>query len=178
MSLWEVDVETWDAIRSRRNVRSYGERAIAPEDLDRILEAARRAPSAGNQQAWDFVVCTDREQLSQLARVWQAARHVAGSAATIALVAPRSDDAQMRDLIQFDLGQATMSAMLAAADLGIGSAHAGVHDQELARRLLGFPEDRFCPLLITLGAPADRPLTPIQRPNRRPFDDVVHRGHW
>src|SRR6266545_3589620 len=108
-SLREVDVETWDAIRSRRNVRSYGERAIAPEDLDRILEAARRTPSAGNQQAWDFVVCTDREQLAQLARVGPAARHVAGSAATIALVAPSSDDPQMRDLIQFDLGQAKKS---------------------------------------------------------------------
>jgi nitroreductase family protein len=95
-SLREVEVETWDAIRSRRNVRSYGEEAIAPQDLDRILEAARRTPSAGNQQAWDFVVCTDREQLTQLARVWRAAGHVAGSAATIALVAPRSDDAQTR----------------------------------------------------------------------------------
>jgi nitroreductase len=177
-SLREFDVETWDAITSRRNVRSYSEGEIATEDMDRILEAARRTPSAGNQQAWDFVVCTDREQLAQLARVWRAARHVAGSAATVALVAPRSDDAQMRDLIQFDLGQATMSIMLAAADLGIGSAHAGVHDQELARRLLGFPEDRFCALLITLGTPADRPLTPIQKPNRRPFNDVVHHGHW
>jgi nitroreductase len=174
----EVNVETWDAIRSRRNVRSYGERAIPPEDLDRVLEAARRTPSAGNQQAWDFVVCTDREQLAQLARVFRAARHVAGSAATIALVAPKSDDARMRDLVQFDLGQVTMSIMLAAADLGVGSGHAGVQDQELARRLLGFPEDRFCAVLIALGFPADRPLTPLQRPSRRPFDDVVHRGHW
>jgi nitroreductase len=171
-------VETWDAIRSRRNVRVYREEAIAPQDLDRILEAARRAPSAGNQQAWDFVVCTDPEQLAQLARVGPAAGHVAGSAATIALVAPRSDDAQTHDLVQLDLGQATMSVMLAAADLGIGSAHAGAHDQELARRLLGFPEDRFCALLVALGVPADRPLAPIQRPNRRPFDDVVHLGHW
>jgi nitroreductase len=111
-------MDTWDATRSRRNVRSYGEAAIAPQDLDRILEAARRTPSAGNQQAWDFVVCTDRRQLEQLARVWQAARHVASSAATIALVASRADDAQTHDLIQFDLGQATMSIMLAAADLG------------------------------------------------------------
>jgi nitroreductase len=171
-------VETWDAIRSRRNVRSYGQRAIAPEDLDRILEAARRAPSAGNQQAWDFVVCTDREQLTQLAGVGPAAGHVASSAAAIALVGPRSDDAQMHDLVQFDLGQATMSVMLAAADLGIGSAHAGVGDQELARRLLGVPEDRFCALLVALGVPADRPLTPIERPDRRAFTDVVHRGHW
>jgi nitroreductase len=171
-------VETWDAIRSRRNVRSYGEGAIAPQDLDRILEAARRTPSAGNQQAWDFVVCTDPEQLTQLARMGPAAGHVAGSAATIARVAPRPDEARTRDLIQYDLGQATMSIMLAAADLGIGSAHAAVSDQELPRRLLGVPEDRFCAWLITLGTPADRPLTPIQRPARRPFEDVVHRGHW
>jgi nitroreductase len=171
-------VETWEAIRSRRNVRSYGQRAIAPEDLDRILEAARRAPSAGNQQAWDFVVCTDPQQLAQLATVGPAAGHVAGSAATVALVAPRSDDARMGELVWLDLGQAAMSMMLAAADLGIGSAHAGVQDQELARRLLGVPEDRFCALLIALGVPADRPLAPIQRPDRRPFGDVVHRGHW
>jgi nitroreductase len=171
-------VETWNAIRARRNVRSYHDQAIAPQDLDQILEAARRTPSAGNQQAWDFVVCTDPEQLSRLARIGPAAGHVASSAATIALVAPQSDDPQAHDLIQLDLGQATMSIMLAAADLGIGSAHAGAHDQELARCLLGFPEDRFCPLLITLGVPADRPLTPVQRPNRRPFNDVVHRGHW
>jgi nitroreductase len=171
-------VETWDAIRSRRNVRDYGAEAIAPEDLDRILEAARRTPSAGNQQAWDFVVCTDREQLTQLARVGPAAGHVAGSAAAIALVAPTSDEAELREQIQFDLGQATMSIMLAAADLGIGSAHAGVHDQELARRVLGFPQDRSCAVLVTLGVPADRPLRPIRRPNRRPFDQVVHRGRW
>jgi len=111
-------VETWDAIRARRNVRSYGKEAIAPEDLDRILEAARRTPSAGNQQAWDFVVCTDPEQLAQLARVWRSAGHVAGSAATIALVAPNPGDARSRDLIQYNLGPATMSIMVAAADLG------------------------------------------------------------
>jgi nitroreductase len=174
----EVEVETWDAIRSRRNVRSYADQAIAPKDLDQILEAGQRTPSAGNQQAWDFVVCTDHDQLAQLAKVWRGAGHVARSAATIALIAPNPDDARSRELIQYDLGQATMSIMLAAADLGIGSAHSAVADQELARRLLGFPEDRFCAWLISLGTPADRPLGPIARPNRRPFEDVVHRGHW
>jgi nitroreductase len=177
-NLREVKVETWEAIRSRRNVRSYRQQAIAPQDLDRVLEAGWRAPSAGNQQAWDFILCTDPQQLTQLASVGPAARHVAGSAAAIALVAPRADDAQQRDLVQFDLGQATMSMMLAAADLGLGSAHAGVADQQLVRRLLGVPADRFCPLLLTLGVPADRPLAPIRRPNRRPLDEVVHRGRW
>jgi nitroreductase len=171
-------VETWDAIRSRRNVRSYADRPITAEDLVRILEAGRRSPSAGNQQRWDFVLCTDRAQLGELSRVWRSAGHVATSAATVALVAPNSEDARTRELVQYDLGQATMSMMLAAADLGIGSGHASVADQELARSILGFPEDRFCAWLIAFGYPADRPLRPIRRPNRRPFEDVVHRGRW
>ena len=76
-------METWDAIRARRNVRSYTEEPIAPEKLDRILEAARRTPSARNWQPWDFVVVTDREQLVELATVWVGAGHVAGSASLI-----------------------------------------------------------------------------------------------
>ncbi len=53
-----------------------------------------------------------------------------------------------------------MCIMLEATDLGIGSGHASVVDQDLARSLLGFPEGRFCAYLIALGYPADRPLAP------------------
>ncbi len=62
-------VETWDAITSRRDVREYEERAIPDEDLDRILEAGRRAPSGRNRQPWDFVVVTERDRLVELAEV-------------------------------------------------------------------------------------------------------------
>lgn len=171
-------METWDAITSRRNVRAYTDRPIPQVDLDRILEAARRTPSSMNQQPWDFVVCTDRGHLGELSKVWRGAGHVARSAATIALVAPRSTDAWTRESIQYDLGQATMSITLAAADLGIGSGHAAVTEDELASKILGLPEDRFCAWLIALGYPADRPLAPIKRPSRRPFDDVVHPERW
>ncbi len=171
-------METWDAIRSRRNVREFTDRPLAREHLDQILDAGRRAPSSRNWQPWDFVVVTDREQLRKLAQVWQGARHVAGSAATIALIALVPGDERERDWVQYDLGQATMSIMLAAADLGVGSGHASVADQQLARQILGFPEDRFCAYLIALGYPADRPLRPIRRPDRRPFEDVVHWGRW
>jgi nitroreductase len=64
----------------------YTDRPIAEEDLDRILEAGRRSPSAGNRQRWDFVVCTDRQQLEALSKVWRGAGHVASSAATITTV--------------------------------------------------------------------------------------------
>ena len=171
-------METWDAIRARRNVRVYTEQPIAAPDLDRILEAGRRSPSSQNSQPWDFVVVTEREQLQELSKVWSHAQHVAISAATVAVVAPVRDEEWQRLSVQYDLGQATMSMMLAASDLGIGSGHSAVAEQDLARKLLGYPEDRFCAYLIAFGYPADRPLRPIRNPNRRPFEDVVHRGHW
>jgi nitroreductase len=71
-----------------------------------------------------------------------------------------------------------MSLMLAATDLGIGTGHAYVDDQELARSLLGFPADRICTHIISFGYPADRQLRPRSKVNRRPFDEVVHRGQW
>jgi nitroreductase len=171
-------METWDAIRARRNVREYEARPLERAQLERILEAGRRAPSSSNEQHWDFVVVTDRAQLQELSKVWRAAWHTANSAATIALVAPLSDRAYERDSIQYDLGQATMSMMLAAADLGIGSGHAAVTDQGLARSILHLPADRFCAWLVALGWPADGPLRPIRRPARRHFEEVVHWDQW
>lgn len=137
-------METWDAIWSRRNVRSYQDRAIAPADLDRILEAGWRSPSASNRQKWDFVLVTDR----------------------------------FRVIDQYDLGQATYALALAAADLGIGSCHSSIGDKAAAQRILGFPDGHEASYMLSVGYPADRPLKPIVRPSRRPFDEVVHRGGW
>jgi nitroreductase len=173
-----VIMETWDAIRARRNVRHFDDRAIAPEDLDRILEAGRRSPSSMNQQPWDFVVLEDRERLVRLAQVWRYGAHLAGAAAAIAFVTAATDDAEQRETNQFDMGQATMSVMLAAADLGIGSCHSAIGDEALVRELLALPEDRECLVLLSLGYPADRPLSPIEHPSRRAFDQVVHKDRW
>jgi nitroreductase len=171
-------METWDAIASRRNVRQFVNRPLPDEALDRILEAGRRAPSSRNTQPWDFIVVTDRDQLGELAKVWRGGGHVADSAATIAVIARATDDPHVRARTQFDIGQATMAMLIMAADLGVGSGHSAVADQELARNVLGFPEERYAAYLLDLGYPADRPLKPIAKPDRRPFDEVVHRGHW
>ncbi len=172
-------METWDAIRARRNVRQYTDQPIARGDLERIVEAGRRAPSSGNWQPWDFVVVTDREQLIELAKVWdRGGRHIAQSAATIALVAREPEDAMHRDWLMYDFGQATANMMLAAADLGIGSGHSAVADQEQARRVLRLPNGYFAVYLIGLGYPAGRPLLPLAKPKRRPFDEVAHWDHW
>lgn len=171
-------METWDALRARRNVRVFSNQPISADHLDQVLEAGRRSPSSQNWQPWDFIAVTGPERLADLSRVSPGAAYLTGAAAAIALIAPIPDGERARDRTQYDLGQATMSIMLAAVGLGIGSGHAGVADQVLARKLLGFPEDRFCPYLIALGYPADRPLTPVVRPDRHPFEDIVHREHW
>jgi nitroreductase len=171
-------VDTWDAITARRDVRPYAGLPIAAGHLDQLLEAGRRSPSSQNSQPWDFIAVTERERLAQLSGVWRGAGHVAGSAATIALVSPQPEDDRHRARLNYDLGQATMSIMIAAADLGIGSCHSSVGDQDLARRILGFPAGKQCGYLISLGYPAARPLAPIKQPDRRPFEEVVHREHW
>lgn len=171
-------METWDAIRARRNVRSYRADPVSAADLDRIAEAAWRAPSASNRQHWTFVVVTDREQLQALSAVWRGAGHIANAAAAIAMVVPQTDDEHSREVDRYDLGQATYAMMVTAADLGIGSGHAGVGDQDEARRILSVPADHDVAYLLGIGYPADRPLRPIARPNRRPVGDVIRHGHW
>ena len=171
-------METWDAIRARRNVRTYRPAPVPAADLDRIAEAGWRAPSASNRQHWNFIIVTDRDQLQALSTVWQGARHIAGAAAAIALVLPQPTDERTKVVDQYDLGQATYAIMLAAADLGIGTGHSSVGEQARAREILGVPADHDVAYLIGVGYPADRPLKPILKPTRLPFDEVVRHGRW
>ena len=114
-------METWDAIRARRNVRAYRPDPVPASDLDRIAEAGRRAPSASNRQHWDFVVVTEPDELRALSTVWQGAGHIAGAAAAIALVLPRTEDERTRLLDYYDLGQATCAMTVAASSRSDGT---------------------------------------------------------
>jgi nitroreductase len=171
-------METWDAIRARRNVREYTSESVSDADLDRIAEAGWRAPSAKNRQPWDFVVVTDKNALQELSTVWMGAGHIARAAAAIVFVIPVPADERRKVTDQYDIGQATMAMMLAATDLGIGTGHSSVGDQDKARAILGVPDDYLVAYMLGVGYPADRPLAPIRKPSRRPFDEVVHHGHW
>jgi nitroreductase len=171
-------MEAWDAIRARRNVRSYLPDPVSDSDLDRIAEAGWRAPSAKNDQHWDFVIVTDHAQLQELSTVWRGAGHIAAAPAAIALIVPEPPDERTKLIDQYDLGQATMAMTIAATELGIGTGHSSVGDQERARAILGVPEGHLVSYLLGIGYPADRPLKPILKPNRRPFAEVVRHGRW
>lgn len=171
-------METWDAYRSRRNVRRFEPRALDDDHLERIVDAGRRSPSAFNSQPWDFVSVTDPVALEQLAKVWRGATHVAHSAATIVVTTPIQPDPDRARWSEFDLGQAVMAMSVVAADLGVGSAHAIIEDQQRCRELLGIPEHQRCAYLLALGYPSDGPLRVIEHLDRRPLDEVHHRGRW
>lgn len=171
-------METFDAIRTRRKINAYAETPIEEEKLNQILEAGRRSPSSRNQQRWDFIVVRDKDRLARLSQVWKGAAHLADAPVAIGVVAPFSEDLRENASINFDLGQAVASMMIAAADLGIGSRHASVHDYDLAAEIMELPEGRRLTWLFGLGYPGDRPLKPIVNPDRRPFDEVVHNETW
>jgi nitroreductase len=171
-------MQTWDAIRARRNVRSYRPDLVPDTDLDRIAEAGWRAPSSSNRQHWTFIIVTDPEQLRALSTVWRGAGHIAAAPAAIAMVLPETDDDRTRLVDYYDLGQATYAMAVAAADLGIGTGHAGVGDRDKAREILGVPGDQYVAYLLGVGYPADRPLQPIAKPDRRPVGEVIRHGHW
>jgi nitroreductase len=170
----------WHAIASKRAIREFTADPLAPRHLDRILRAGRRSGSSKNLQRWTFIVCRDRAHLQALVEVGPFAGHLAGAAAAVALVTPDPRAAGAPLSIVFDIGQAAANMMLAAWELGIGSVPATVYEQDLARRLLGYPADQHCEYLLSFGYPADPgALTrPPIRGGRRDLDEMVREEHW
>ena len=170
----------WDVVHGKRAVRRFADRPLDDADLDRILEAGRRAHSAKNLQRWAFIVVRDRERLQALAAVGTFGAHLGGAAAGIALVTPdpRAPGAPLS--VMWDLGGAAAQMMLVAWELGIGSCPTTVYDHPLVKELLGLPDDQDCEYILSFGYPADPEV--LTRPNRpggrRPADEVVHQERW
>ena len=169
-------METWQAVNSVRVVREFAVRPIEAEQVERILNAGRRAGSSKNEQTWAFIVIRDRAQLRELANVGRYAGHLAGATIAVALITPEpSTTSQV-----WDIGRAAQNMVLAAWELGIGSVPATVYDHALAHRLLGLPGDRRCNYLLSFGYPADPSvLTQANRAGGRlSLNDLVHEERW
>ena len=173
-------MDTWQAINSVRVVRRFTDEPVAPEPLERILNAGRRAGSSKNQQSWAFITVADRQQLRLLAEVGRYADHLGGAAVAIALVRPDASGEHQLRSIMWDLGRAAQNMVLAAWELGIGSVPATVYDLALASRLLGLPADQQCDFLLSFGYPAD--ATVLTAPNRaggrRSLEEILHDERW
>lgn len=172
-------MDALQGITTRKAVRDFDRTSVARTDIDRVLDAGRRAPSSMNEQRWDFILCADREHLNQLSKVGDYADHLAGCAFSVALVTPEAEEVWRRESIAFDLGQAAENMMLAAWSLGLGSVHASVYDEEMTRNLLGYPEGYRCDTILSFGYPADPSVLRLPpSKGRKPLGDIVHEERW
>jgi nitroreductase len=108
------------------------------------------------------------------------ADHIAGAAAAVALVTPDPRPPGAGRSILWDLGLVAENMFLAAWELGIGSVPATVYDAEMARKLLGLPDDQYCEYILSFGYPADpTDLTrPPRKGGRRPLSELVRQERW
>jgi nitroreductase len=198
-------VELTDAVARRRMTRNFSGRPPADGVVDRLLEAALRAPSAGNTQGREFVVL---EGEAQTRRYWAAttdhewrsrSRRFGGLSRAPVIVLPYADPdaylARYREpdksgdgppvdwVVPFwfvDCAFATMTMLLGAADQGIGAAFLGnFRGEDELRGVLGVPERFRWMGAVLLGEPSepDPPSSSRARP-RRTIEDSVHRGGW
>jgi nitroreductase len=115
-------------IFNRRSIRKYTGREVEPEKIDRLLRAAMQAPSAANQQPWEFIVVKDKEMLQVLSEVNPFASHVANSFVAFVLVA--NGNALKAPIAPFawqqDMGAAAENLWLEAVHLNLGASWLGV----------------------------------------------------
>ena len=147
----------YEAIRERRSVRAYQEKAVPEDVLTRILETARIAPSGNNRQPWKFVVVTDKETRKRLAGAAHN-QHFLGEAPVIIAAVGLHPERIMPCGIPgdpVDVAIAVDHMTLAAVAEGLGTCWIGAFSQEKVCEILEVPSSFKVIELLTLGYPAD-----------------------
>lgn len=169
-------MDTLEAIATRRSVRNYTSESVRSDDLRTMLEAAMQAPSASNQQPWEFVVITERESLDKIPTFSPYAHMVKGAPLGI-LVCADTRHLASPGFWQQDCAAATENLLLAAHALGYGAVWTGIHPRE--DRVAGF--SRLCNLpagviplaFVVIGRPARK-----IPPEKRYREDRIHHETW
>jgi nitroreductase len=175
-----ASVDAWQAINTIRVVREFSSRPVPREHIERIVDAGRRAGSSKNLQRWDFVVVSERDRLRKLAEAGSFAGHVAEAAFAVALVTPDPKKPDRPLSVVWDSGRASQNKVLAAWQIGIGSAPATVHHHGVVEDLLALPPDHHCEFILAFGYPADESvlIAPNKPGGRRSLEEVMHDETW
>jgi nitroreductase len=169
-------MDALDAIWTRRSIRKYRDEPL-PEDLiQKLLAAAMQAPSARNQQPWQFVVIDERATLAKIPSFMPNAAMVAKAPLAI-LVCGDLGLEKSEGYWVVDCAAATQNLLLAAHALGLGAVWCGVYPREPRmaglRRLVGLPDNVIAHSLVVLGQPAEQVW-----PEDRYRPERVRRNHW
>ncbi len=145
-----------EAIFTRRSIRKYEERAVEREKIEKLLKAAMQAPSAGNQQPWEFIVVEDRETLQKLAEASPYSKLVANSPVTIVLLS-RSEGLKFSECAVQDMGAAAENLLLEAVELELGAVWMAIKPvwerMDYVSNLFTLPESIEPFALIAVGYP-------------------------
>ncbi len=160
-----------EAIKARRSVRKYLDKPIPQEVLNRILEAARLAPSASNRQDWKFIVVQDPELKQKVAVAARNQMFIAEADVIIAGVSLNPDRLMSCEVPAYavDLGIAMEHIALAAVAEGLGTCWIGAFNQKEVKELLQVPAEYKVVELMPIGYPADQPRVKV----RKTLDEIV-----
>ncbi len=154
-----------EAIKERRSVRKYKDLLVHDSKLRRVLNAARLAPSAGNQQPWKFVVVRDQKRRKALAQAASGQAFV--GEAPVVIVAVGLDPGRVMACgvpnYAVDLAIAVDHMTLAATEEGLGTCWIGAFSQDEVKNIAGIPEKHKVVALLPLGYPADAPRPKIRK---------------
>lgn len=169
-------MDTIEAIRTRRSIRRYTGEPVPDDALTDILQAAMSAPSAGNQQPWQFVIVTDRAVREQIPTFHPYAQMVPDAPVAIVVCGDLRLESYKGYWVQ-DCSAATQNILLAAHAKGLGAVWVGVYPKEdrvrRLQQLLELPKEVIPLALVPLGTPAER-VPPANR-----FDPArIHRNRW
>lgn len=169
-------MDTIEAIFTRRSIRKYLDKPVTEELVKKLLTAAMQAPSARNQQAWQFVVIDDRATLAKIPSFMPNAAMAADAPMAI-LVCGDLGLEKSAGYWVVDCAAATENILLAAHALGLGAVWTGVYPREKRmeglRQLVGLPEKVVAHSLVVIGHPAEQPPAADRyRPDR------VRRNRW
>lgn len=169
-------MDIFDAIHTRRSIRNYKPDAVPDEFIEQILAAAMTAPSAGNQQPWQFLVIKKRVLLDAIPEFHPHAEMVKQAPLAILVCGDLTRQHHPGFWVQ-DCSASVMNLLLAAHGLGLGAVWTGVYPREerveAFRQLLGLPVELVPFALIPLGYP-NQPSGKLNRydPSR------VHYDRW
>jgi nitroreductase len=169
-------VEVFEAIQGRRSIRAFESREVPEELVERLIEAARWAPSAGNIQPWEFIIVRKQEIKRKLAEaaLWQSFIEEAPVVIVVCADEVRSTQGYgMRGKTLYciqDTAAAIQNIHLAAYSMGLGTCWVGAFGEDEARKVLKTPAGIRPVAIIPVGYPAE---TPSPR-SRRPLKQIVH----
>ena len=164
-------MDTYEAIVTKRDSRQFRADAVDDSDLRRILQAARMAGSAKNEQVNRLLVVTDEGDRARLAQCGRFASWLPSAPVVIIFVVPGEGGRP------FDYGRMAQNMMVTANALGLASCPMTFHDEECARQVLGIPDDLTAPMGVAVGHPGDADPNRKSSP-RVPLDELVRWGRW